>query len=325
MPSLSLGSTSTQTFTWKANKCGNVKVKAVADANKNIDESDETNNEMEKSLNIKCPELPDLIVESITWKIKEGTENTVEVTVTIKNQGEADAKGFTVKYYVDDKEVDSDSISSLSKGSPTARTFEWNASGKSPGDHEVKVIADVSNKIKESSEDNNVKTTTITCIDIEVVSMEIVQVIKSSKLNNNLVRGKPAEVRLTVKLDPSIINVGKVNIKVDDLEYKGVTIYGESEREYDIGRLPYYYYSKYPAEATIDVRISGSIRGEPERKYPDPKLDNNHAEEIVIFRDVKKEYKPFRIYFVPIDHSPSYIYDRTVLENLLLGHMTSST
>ena len=317
--SLSAGSTSTQTFTWKANKCGDVKVRAVADANKNIEESDETNNEKKKSLNIKCPELPDLIVESITWKIKDGTENTVEVSVTIKNQGEAPAGSFTVDYYVDDVKVGYNSIASLSKGSPTARTFEWNATGKSPGDHEVKVIADVGNKVKERSEDNNVKTTTITCIDIEVVDMEIVQVIKSSKLNNNLVQGKPAEVRLTVKLDPAIINVGKVNIKVDGLEYKGVTIYGDSEREYDIGLLHNYYYSKYPAEATIDVRISGSIkmeiRGEPERKYPDPKLDNNHAVEVVIFRDIKEEYKPFKIGFVPIDDVSSFVYNLVVPNN----------
>ncbi|MCD6421905.1 hypothetical protein J7L13_00965, partial [bacterium] len=319
VPGLSTGSTSTQTFTWTANKCGNVQVKAVADANKNIEESDETNNEMEKSLNIKCPELPDLIVESITWKIKEGTENTVEVTVTIKNQGEADAKGFTVKYYVDDKEVDSDSISSLSKGGTTARTFEWNASGKSPGDHEVKVIADVSNKIKESREDNNVKTTTITCIDIEVVSMEIVQVIKSSKLNNNLVCDKPFEVWLRVQTTPSANELKRkgiefsrfifvVEAKIGDTkinENEKSQLWGKQYGFADDNIVLIYSRIRDPGKYTVDASIHGPIYRVTGHEYPDPNLNNNKNKTDVVTRDVKwwnfKNFKSFKIYYMPID------------------------
>ena len=58
VPSLSVGSTSTQTFTWTANKCRNVQVKAVADALGEIEESNEGNNEQTKTVSVTCPNHP---------------------------------------------------------------------------------------------------------------------------------------------------------------------------------------------------------------------------------------------------------------------------
>ena len=54
VPALSAGSASTQTFTWTANKCGDVQMKAVADANNDIDESEEGHNEKLKTLSVAC-------------------------------------------------------------------------------------------------------------------------------------------------------------------------------------------------------------------------------------------------------------------------------
>ena len=51
----SAGSISTQSFTWTANKCGDVQVKAVADATNAVTESDEGNNERTETVGIKCP------------------------------------------------------------------------------------------------------------------------------------------------------------------------------------------------------------------------------------------------------------------------------
>ena len=54
VPALSAGSISTQTFTWTANKCGNIQVKAVADATNAVDESNEGNNERIETVRVIC-------------------------------------------------------------------------------------------------------------------------------------------------------------------------------------------------------------------------------------------------------------------------------
>jgi hypothetical protein len=53
---LSAGSTSTEIFTWTADKCGDVKVKAVADANKVVTETSENNNDRTETVNVECQE-----------------------------------------------------------------------------------------------------------------------------------------------------------------------------------------------------------------------------------------------------------------------------
>ena len=54
VPGLSAGSTSTQTFTWTANKCGNVQVKAIADATNAVAENNEGNNERTETVSVIC-------------------------------------------------------------------------------------------------------------------------------------------------------------------------------------------------------------------------------------------------------------------------------
>jgi subtilase family serine protease len=54
VPGLSAGSTSTQTFTWMVNKCGNVQVKAVADATNAVAESNEENNARTETVSVIC-------------------------------------------------------------------------------------------------------------------------------------------------------------------------------------------------------------------------------------------------------------------------------
>jgi parallel beta-helix repeat protein len=68
VPALSVGSTSTQSFTWTANKCGNVQVKAVADATDAVDEgSNEGNNERTETVSVTCPNHPPTAyIDSIT-------------------------------------------------------------------------------------------------------------------------------------------------------------------------------------------------------------------------------------------------------------------
>ncbi len=171
--SLSAGSTSTQTFTWTANKCGNVLVKAVADANNAVSESNEGNNERTETVSISCNK-PDLIIQDISWNPANPEQgDTVTFTVTIKNQGAGSAGTSTVKYYIDGSYVTSDSVTSLSAGSTSTQTFTWTAN--KCGNVQVKAIADAPNAVSESNEGNNEKTKTVsvTCPDQPITSIVI--------------------------------------------------------------------------------------------------------------------------------------------------------
>ena len=153
IPVLGHGSTSTQTFTWTASSCGNVPVKAVADANNDVHECYENNNEKQKSFEV---DGPDLIIQDITWPTGPVClDKLVTITVKVKNQGGCTAGASTVKYYVDNKYVDSDTISSLSHGSTSTQTFTWTAS--SCGNVSVKAVADANNDVHECYENNNEK------------------------------------------------------------------------------------------------------------------------------------------------------------------------
>ena len=115
VPSLSAGSTSTQTFTWKVNKCGNVQVKAIADANNAVDESNEGNNRRVETVNIICLYLekiwitgPDEIKagETLQWQAygsySDGTQKVltnqvswdVDASDILQNIGNGEFKGL---------------------------------------------------------------------------------------------------------------------------------------------------------------------------------------------------------------------------------------
>ena len=55
--SLSVGETETLTFNWKADKCGDVTVKAIADYYDDVDEENEDNNEKSVKLYVECYDL----------------------------------------------------------------------------------------------------------------------------------------------------------------------------------------------------------------------------------------------------------------------------
>ncbi|NQE06042.1 Cell surface glycoprotein [ANME-1 cluster archaeon GoMg1] len=160
VPSLSAGSTSTQTFTWTAYKCGKVKVKAVADATSKVSESNEGNNCRTETVNVACDEKPDLIIQDIYWSPSSPDKgDTIKFTVKIKNQGSGSAGSSTVKYYIDGSYVTSDSVPSLSAGSTSTQTFTWTAD--KCGNVRVKAVADATNVVSESNEGNNYRTETV--------------------------------------------------------------------------------------------------------------------------------------------------------------------
>jgi archaellum component FlaG (FlaF/FlaG flagellin family) len=173
VPSLSADSTSTQMFTWTVDKCGNVPIKAVADANNAVSESNEGNNERTETVSVECSD-PDLIIQDISWSPgspKQG--DIITYTVTIKNQGSGSAGTSTAKYYVDGSYVASDSVPSLSAGSISTQTFTWTANKCE--NVQVKAVADANSEVSESNEGNNERTETvsITCNKPDLIIQDI--------------------------------------------------------------------------------------------------------------------------------------------------------
>jgi formylglycine-generating enzyme required for sulfatase activity len=84
---LSAGSTSTEIFRWTADKCGDVKVKAVADANYVVTETSENNNDRTETVSINC--LPsDIVIEDINWdpyNLVAG--EPVDIAIIVRNNG----------------------------------------------------------------------------------------------------------------------------------------------------------------------------------------------------------------------------------------------
>jgi archaellum component FlaG (FlaF/FlaG flagellin family) len=192
---LSAGSTSTETFTWTASKCGDLKVKAVADANNDVYESSGKNNDRTETVSIKCPTLkPDLIIKDISWSPSSPDKgDTIKFTVKIKNQGSGSAGSSTVKYYIDGSYADYDSVSKLSAGSTSTETFTWTAD--KCGDVKVKAVADANKDVTETSENNNDRTETVSipCLPSDIVIEDI------DWEPSNIVAGDPVTIKVIVK------------------------------------------------------------------------------------------------------------------------------
>ncbi|RLB74469.1 MAG: hypothetical protein DRH15_15400, partial [Deltaproteobacteria bacterium] len=273
VPGLSTGSTSTQTFTWKANKCGNVKVKAVADATNAVDESNENNNERTKTIHIRCP---DLKVESVTYSPKKVLQGTmITVTAKIKNIGDADAEESNTNIEFTDSAGQSKGgevvkIGALSVGEET--TIEKNYLMQQTGKRILSVEANYDKAVKESDYSNNKKKVTIEVIGISI-SVKVYNVnkgklawdgkinVRAYDENNKRVDANDAEksfnnadsvtVPLQVPSNASLIRVFQTpNIKDGVQEYWG-SMYIQPTRQTT------YEFTRHTSWISGDITING--------------------------------------------------------------------
>lgn len=173
--SIDPGATTTETFTWKAQD-GTHTVRAVADYEETVDESDETNNG--KTITFSATVLSDLIIESITWlPTSPSIGDTVTFTVTVKNQGTGRAGSSKVYYFVDSTQRGYDYVSSLDPQATTTETFTWKAQD---GAHAIKVVADYTEEVAESNETNNGKTLTFSTTALSDLIIESITWLPAS-------------------------------------------------------------------------------------------------------------------------------------------------
>jgi hypothetical protein len=108
VPSLSSGSTSTQMFTWTADKCGDLTVTAKADANSAVTESNEGNNDRSEGTNIFCEEtkpVPKVTKVDIDPSTCVKEDEYATISVTVANNGGASNEGYISVSFPNDEDV----------------------------------------------------------------------------------------------------------------------------------------------------------------------------------------------------------------------------
>lgn len=146
-----------KTYTIPTSLGGKVVFRAVADADENIKEDNETNNVAEKTLEI-AKAMPDIQVTadalSYSPKILKGGDK-VNLRAVIRNKGTATAKNIKVDFYFGGKPVYRKILASLAKNGSSAVTYTHTIPTNSRGPSIFRVEADPENTIAENDDKNN--------------------------------------------------------------------------------------------------------------------------------------------------------------------------
>ncbi|OGN95639.1 MAG: hypothetical protein A2Y89_03530 [Chloroflexi bacterium RBG_13_51_18] len=146
---LNAGEETIANFTWLA-VSGTHSIRVTADYDRILNELGRDNNNLTVKITI-IP--PDLIVQSISWSPENPTlDETVNFTITIKNQGGGIALNFHVAFFMDDALVTSELITRLDVGALVNATCKWKVTN---GRHTFKAIVNYNNYIAESDKTNN--------------------------------------------------------------------------------------------------------------------------------------------------------------------------
>jgi len=163
IPELSAGESTITGFSVTPGNEENLSVTVIADSENIISESNEDNNEMSKTINVKR-ELPDLKIESISLSPEEPHPGeNITFTVTVKNNGSAAAESSEIKYDIkgnNESYTGVTTILALAAGEAGTGTFFWTPGNE--GQIEVKATADSGSVVSESNETNNEFTKTAT-------------------------------------------------------------------------------------------------------------------------------------------------------------------
>lgn len=210
--SLAAGDTTTVTFTYTAptfTSTKTVTATATADSTGIIAESNESNNTRSAAFSVLS--LPDLTITALAGdKSLYEAGDTVTVSATVKNIGPTSAGATTVRLTVPNIGTFSTSLSALGVSASRTVTFTFTApTALSPQSITVTAYADPDNKIAESNESNNSRTTVVSIKalrpDVEIVDSTITswyagkEVTVSATVRNNTAQPVPSvAIRLTI-------------------------------------------------------------------------------------------------------------------------------
>ncbi len=160
---LGTGAAESGAFTWQAT-AGQHTVRAVADADGAVTESDEANNQATFYFSAMAP---DLIVEEITWTPENPSRgDNIAFNISVKNQGTEPVNTSIVYFYLDGASRGNREVPRLDAGATSNQTFNWLARA---GSHELRAIVDEFDFIREGSESNNEKALTFFTLSPDLV------------------------------------------------------------------------------------------------------------------------------------------------------------
>jgi subtilase family serine protease len=147
-------------FNWKPTTYGTHTLTISTDANKQITESNETNNNIQTTINVA--ESPDLTPSNLQTPTNPTQGTTYPLSVTITNNSNANAGTFVVRLFDNGVVIASQTISDLNANE--ARTINFNWKPTTYGTHTLTISTDANKQITESNETNNniQKTTEVT-------------------------------------------------------------------------------------------------------------------------------------------------------------------
>jgi len=209
---------------------------------------------------------PDLVIQDISLLPRDpAMDDTVIITVTVKNQGTAAAGPSQVICYVDNAILATHSIDSLAAGITTTRTITWEAQA---GLHTIKAAADSAGAVTETDETNNTRTFTLSTLAPDL----IVQSVSWSPDAPS--RGDSVVFSITVKNQGnSKSHNTKVNLYIDGNSkgYQDVAAIepgATTTRTYNWNALS----GSHTIEAVIDETNNVSESDENNNKYSSPFL-----------------------------------------------------
>lgn len=178
-----LVSSDAYTVTNAATDCG-VIVRAVADVDAEVAESNEGNNSRILSLGADLrPYQLAQEVGSATNPVVVRVNTTNQFFAAVRNIGERDVAGVTVRFMLDGNRIGGDEITQVRAGEVFAGYGSFTHTFTAPGDYVVQVEADTANAICEFSESNNAGSFHIRVVDSKQDLEVLSQFISPSSLN----------------------------------------------------------------------------------------------------------------------------------------------
>jgi len=163
--SLGINSSSNESasLTIPIDRSGSQYILFVADATNNVDEANEGNNILAKAINIESPSVPDLEVASGSVPSTASSGESISVSCTIKNIGEASAGSSILNYYISsnnslgsgDEQLGTDAVSSLGINSTSNESASLTIPSDRSGPQYILFVADATNNVDEADETNN--------------------------------------------------------------------------------------------------------------------------------------------------------------------------
>jgi hypothetical protein len=126
---------------------GDQKVVTIKGISEQPELEDPSDNKVELNLNIQ---YPDLTVSNIAYTKDMRDGKIVTISANIKNIGDIEARDVYIVLYIDDQEIKSLQISTITEGTENLLiTFNWQATG---GSHKVQIEVDPENTVVEKND-----------------------------------------------------------------------------------------------------------------------------------------------------------------------------